>query len=50
MNILLWFKGIKWSMEACETRLYEMGLNVEAMWAQIDDLVVKTMISMEHQV
>ena len=39
--------GHKWSLPALWKRLREEGLDVAAIQAQIDDLIIKTMISIE---
>lgn len=42
--------GHKWSLSALRRRLQEMGIDVEAVWADIHSLVIKTLISVESTV
>lgn len=42
--------GHKWSMTALRRRLHEMNIDVEALWEDIHELVLKTLISVESTV
>eukprot|EP00752_Nemacystus_decipiens_P009213 g8229.t1 len=42
--------GSKWSLKALRRRLAEMGVDVPALWGNIHDLCIKTLIAIEAQV
>lgn len=42
--------GHKWSLTALKRHLRAAGYNVDMIWSQIYDLVIKTLISIEAQV
>lgn len=42
--------GSKWSLKALRRRLAEMGVDVPALWENIHDLCIKTLIAIEAQV
>ena len=41
-------KGSKWSVNALRKRLRKMGVDDRQLWAKIDDIIVKTIISAEN--
>eukprot|EP00903_Cladosiphon_okamuranus_P011769 g11063.t1 len=41
--------GSKWSLKALRRRLTEMGVDVPALWGNIHDLCIKTLIAIEAQ-
>lgn len=42
--------GSKWSLKALQRRLVDMGVDVPALWRDINDVVIKTLIAIEAQV
>ena len=42
--------GTKWSLSALKTRLLSMGIDEEAVFKKIHDLIIKTLLSIESQV
>jgi len=42
--------GNKWSLSALKRRMHEMGIEVPTVMAQISDLIIKTLLSVESQV
>lgn len=43
-------EGGKWSLGALKRHLLERGINVDALWEGIHDIIIKTMVSIETQV
>ncbi|CAM9930919.1 unnamed protein product, partial [Hapterophycus canaliculatus] len=43
-------KGSKWSLKALRRSLAEMGVDVPALWEDINSVVIKTLIAIEAQV
>lgn len=41
-------QGHKWSLKALWRHLQEKGVNTDKIWAQMKDIVIKTLISVEH--
>jgi len=42
--------GNKWSLSALKRRMHEMGIDVPVVMANISDLIIKTLLSIESQV
>lgn len=40
-------EGFKWSLTALKKLMQSLGINDKAIWKQIEDIVIKTIISAE---
>jgi hypothetical protein len=40
-------EGFKWSFETLRTKMEELGIDWRSIWVDIEDVVVKTFLSIE---